>query len=300
MNTRRVIGCAVRTLFCAFVALPCVTGESVRAQEQTGAHASTATAAETAAQEAADGDNSAAAAPAPGGCDLEPGPVRTVARVLDAETVQLDDGSEVRIIGALGPRARDAVANPGEWPAEQEAIAALTDLVLGHSVKLAYGGRRTDRYGRHLAQLFVEKDGESQWVQGEMLAKGQARFYGLLDNFSCAQELLAHEAQARAQRIGIWSVALYRPKQAALINVLMALRSSFQIVEGRIANVSRTKSAVYLNFGQDWKTDFTIKVAKSTPWVPTPLGRQAWKTCKANRSQCGAGSSAATVRSWNS
>ena len=257
MHTRRFKVCKVRALICAAVALTSA-GHIAIAQDQIAAAPSATDAAEPEAPA-----SDAPGTPSPGGCELEPGPVRTVARVLDAETVQLDDGSEVRIIGALGPRARDAVATPGEWPPEQDAIAALTDLVLGHSVKLAYGGRRTDRYGRHLAQLFVEKDGESQWVQGWMLAQGHARFYGLFDNFSCATELRAHEAQAREQRAGVWSVALYRSKPAARIDVLTALRSSYQIVEGRIANVSRTKSAVYLNFGQDWKTDFTIKIAKN-------------------------------------
>lgn len=273
MHTRRAKSCELRPFFCAafcaLIALASVTGQNAVAQDLTAAQPS-AVLAETTPPALADPDAVAAepadasATPPSGDCELQPGPVRTVARVLDAETVQLDDGREVRIIGALAPRARDAVANPGEWPAEQEAIAALTELVLGHSVKLAYGGGRRDRYGRHLAQLFVEKDGESQWVQGWMLANGHARFYGLFDNFSCAQELRAQEAQARTQRIGIWSVALYRPKPAANAQISMALRSSYQIVEGRIANVSRTKSAVYLNFGQDWKTDFTIKVAKST------------------------------------
>src|SRR5688500_18451436 len=38
-------------------------------------------------------------------CELEAGPRRTVARVVDGETLALDDGSEVRLVGALAPRA---------------------------------------------------------------------------------------------------------------------------------------------------------------------------------------------------
>ena len=204
-------------------------------------------------------------------CTLEPGLVKTVARVVDAETVQLDDGSEVRLIGALAPRARDANAAPGSWPAEQDAIAALSELVLGRSVKLAFGGRHTDRYGRHVAQLFVERDGNSQWVQGALLANGHARVYGLPENFACGRELLAHERIARENRLGIWRVALYRPKPSALAGQLMGLRSSFQIVDGRVASVSRTKSAVYLNFGSDWKSDFTIRIGK-----PALSGNTEW------------------------
>ncbi len=46
-------------------------------------------------------------------CTLEPGPVRTVTRIVDGETLVLDDGKVVRLIGALAPRARDAGAAPG-------------------------------------------------------------------------------------------------------------------------------------------------------------------------------------------
>ena len=67
--------------------------------------------------------------------------MRTVARVLDGETLTLDDGSVVRLIGALAPRARDAGDAPGAWPPESEAVKALSDLVLGKKVKLAFGGR---------------------------------------------------------------------------------------------------------------------------------------------------------------
>lgn len=196
-------------------------------------------------------------------CTLEPGPIHTVTRVLDGETVALDDGSEVRLIGALAPRARDGDAAEGTWPPENEAIAALKALVLGHTVKLTYGGQRSDRYGRSVAHLFADKDGESVWVQGELLKMGHARAYGLFDNFACAHELLEHEMLARNAHLGLWGLSLYRPKPAAQPRLLMHVRSQFHIVAGRVRNVSRTKTAVYLNFGDDWKTDFTARIGKS-------------------------------------
>ena len=117
-------------------------------------------------------------------CALSPGPVGTVARVLDAETLVLDDGSAVRLIGALAPRARDAGAAAGAWPPETEAIKFLSDLVLGKRVKLAFGGRRKDRYGRFLAQVFLDDGGKTEWVQGALLTQGHARMYGLPDRYS--------------------------------------------------------------------------------------------------------------------
>ena len=61
-------------------------------------------------------------------------------RVLDAETVLLDDHQEVRLVGALAPRSPDL--NPGAqpWRPEEDATAALRALVLGRSVSLAHVG----------------------------------------------------------------------------------------------------------------------------------------------------------------
>ena len=200
--------------------------------------------------------------PAPMTCTLEPGAIHTVARIIDAETVVLDDGSEVRLIGALAPRATDSAAATGAWPAENNAIRALTDLVLGHTVKLAYGGRHADRYGRHLAHLFLNDNGKETWVQGEMLSAGAARAYGLPGSFACGAELLASENLARTTRRGLWDIAIYQPKPSHLTALLLSRRSRFEIVEGIVSSISRTKSGLYLNFSSDWKADFTARVSK--------------------------------------
>jgi micrococcal nuclease len=202
------------------------------------------------------------AAAAPESCNLEAGDIRTVARIVDGETLSLDDGSEVRLIGALAPRASDAGAQHGAWPDEQAAIQALTTLTLGHTVKLAYGGRHRDRYGRHLAHLFVIDAAQEKWVQGEMLSAGVARSYGLPGSFVCTTELRANERAAKIARLGIWNTAFYHAKPAQLTALLLSRRSQFEIVEGTVSAVSRTKSGVYLNFGADAKTDFTVRIGK--------------------------------------
>ncbi|HEY8194083.1 MAG TPA: thermonuclease family protein [Hyphomicrobium sp.] len=196
-------------------------------------------------------------------CTLEPGPVGTVARVLDGETLVLDDGRAVRLIGALAPRARDAGATAGAWPPGIEASKALSDLVLGKKVKLAFGGRHTDRYGRFLAQVFLEDGRGEEWVQGALLAGGHARAYGLPESFVCARELLAHEVEARRRHLGIWSNGVYRPMPANRPSVLMKQREKYERVIGSVASVGRTKGATYLNFGTDWHSDFTVRIGKN-------------------------------------
>ena len=91
-------------------------------------------------------------------------------RIADAETIVMDDGAEVRLIGALAPRS----TSPGaaEWPPERAAREALERLLLGRNVELKFGGRRSDRYGRLLAQVFVSDGPDKVWVQGRLLEQG--------------------------------------------------------------------------------------------------------------------------------
>lgn len=186
---------------------------------------------------------------------LQAGSTRAVARVVDSETVLLDDGREVRLIGALAPRSPNLRAGSRPWPPECAAITVLNDVVLGRSVELAFSGRRSDRHGRLLAHLFVERDGELVWVQGTLLSSGHARAYGLPGNLACMRELLAHESVARAADAGLLSNAAYATRPAIRSRALLRLRNSYQLVEGRVVNVVTTKAWTYLDFDRDWRTD---------------------------------------------
>ncbi len=201
-------------------------------------------------------------AASPASCTLESGPIRTVTRVVDGETIVLDDGKVVRLIGALAPRARDADAAAGAWPPELDTVKALSDLTLAKRVKLAFSERKLDRYGRALAQVFVVERGREDWVQGALLAGGHARAYGVPESFGCARELSAHEAQARNRRLGLWSNGVYRSLPADHPGEIMKQRGKYVRVTGTIISVGRTKSATYLNFSNDWRTDFTARIDK--------------------------------------
>jgi endonuclease YncB( thermonuclease family) len=186
----------------------------------------------------------------PTGCaGLEPGPKRTVARVIDGETLALDDGTEVRLIGALAPRAGDAGAEPGRWPPEVAAIAELEAIALARSVELAFGGERTDRYGRALAHVTWREGEHRRWLQGHMLEQGLARAYVQAGNRACATELIASEAIARGAVRGLWAEAAYAVRPAGAPLVLLGRRSSFEIVEGHIERVGQGRNAIYLDFG---------------------------------------------------
>ena len=188
--------------------------------------------------------------------ELRPEAWSQAVTVVDGDTLLLEDGSEVRLVGIQAPKL--PLGRPGftAWPLAEAAKAALTELAQGRRLGLAFTGRRLDRHGRQLAHLVRSED--SLWIQGELLRRGLARVYSFADNRVLIPEMLALEREARAAGLGIWAEAFY------------ALRSpddagrhigSFQVVEGRVLDAARVRGRVYLNFGADWKTDFTVSVS---------------------------------------
>ncbi len=191
---------------------------------------------------------------------LEPGPQRTVARIIDGETVALDDGRGLRLIGALAPRALDAGAESGAWPLEAAASEALGAFVLGKSITLGFVGERVDRYGRLQAQAYVIDGLHEHWVQGHMLEQGLARAYEQAGNRACGSELLAAEGNAREARTGVWAEAAYAVRAADDPAELLRYHARFQVVEGRIVRVAQVRGFVYLNFGSFRRRAFFVSL----------------------------------------
>ena len=191
----------------------------------------------------------------PDAAALDRGETGVVIEVVDGDTLLLDSGLEVRLIGLQAPKL--PLGRPGfpTWPLAPEAKAALATLAGGRTVVLAYGGLRRDRYGRALAQVY-RADG--LWLQGAMIEDGHARVYSFADNRACARGLLALEAQARAERRGIWRLDAYRLRDAESLGADI---DTYQIVEAPVLQAADVRGRVFLNFGPDRTTDFTATVA---------------------------------------
>ena len=132
-------------------------------------------------------------------------------------------------------------------------------LVAGQAVML--NGSEADRFGRVVAQVFLPARPE-RWVQGELLASGDARVAAHAGDRACAAELLRREGAARTARRGLWA----DPSQAALRAddpaAVAAERGRFAIVEGKVLSVRESGGTIYVNFGRRWSEDFTVTIAK--------------------------------------
>lgn len=190
---------------------------------------------------------------------LEPEESATAVAIVDGDTLVLDDGREVRLVGLQAPKLPLGRPNFEAWPLAEEAKEALARLALDQHLRLAYGGRRIDRHGRALAHLYRD---DGSWVQGRLLEQGMARVYGFADNRALLAEMLALERAARAAGRGIWGHPYYAVRQVDRQGLVPREDlGSFQVIEGRVHAVALVKGRAYLNFAADWRRDFTISLA---------------------------------------
>lgn len=189
---------------------------------------------------------------------LEPGGV--VTSVTDGDTVILDDGRVVRMIGTQAPKLPLDRPDFPTWPLAPEAKATLEALALDKPVRLGFGGETMDRYGRVLAHVFVSTPEGDVWAQQFMVAQGLARVYSFPDNRACLDLLFAAEGRARLGGLGIWSDPYYSTRAADAPGDLLARAGQYELVEGRILLAEKSGGRVYLNFGRFWKEDFTAVI----------------------------------------
>ena len=134
-----------------------------------------------------------------------------------------------------------------------ESRAAVTALVKSTPLTLRSLPPKIDRHGRLRAQAFVG----DQWIQAFLLSRGLARASIAPDRTDCASELFAAEAQGRIAKRGLWAAPAYAVRDP--LNVRRDI-GTFQVVEGKVLNASVKNGRAYLNFGADWRRDFTATV----------------------------------------
>lgn len=125
-----------------------------------------------------------------------------IQRVVDGDTVVLQDGQRVRLIGVDTPETKHP-ARPVE-PFGPEASAFTKRAVEGRVVQLKFDREKIDRYQRVLAYVYV-----GDWcLNEELIRAGYSRCITKypFDRSMKARFRLA-EQEARQQQRGIWSMS---------------------------------------------------------------------------------------------
>jgi endonuclease YncB( thermonuclease family) len=187
-------------------------------------------------------------------CPTTPGPTGKVVTVLDGSTLRLDSGLTVRLAGIDAPRRQPGGAAPAS---AETARAALELLAGGQRLTLKFPGPERDRHARAVA--FAEAGGGLR-LEEALLRDGLARVLAGSLSEGCLRPLLAIEKAARRADSGLWKDRAFAVRNANDPS-LATQKGLYVLVEGRVASVGRGTRMVFLNFGPDWRRDFTAMVA---------------------------------------
>lgn len=135
-----------------------------------------------------------------------------VRRVPDGDTLVLENGQKVRLIGVDTPEMSDTSRNR-DTARRNKLDATIVDgyaqlakdfareLVEGKQVRLEYDWQREDKYGRVLAYVYRQEDG--LFVNAEIIRQG----YGVpivYFPFRYKKDFELMRDQARTQKRGFW------------------------------------------------------------------------------------------------
>ena len=187
-----------------------------------------------------------------------PMPLQSVrlAKVLDGDTITLDDGRHVRLIGVNTPE-RAHYGRREETGAGDATRFAQRFLGQG-PLRIGIGQDPQDHYKRTLAHVF-RADGRS--LEEALLDAGLALQIVFPPNLSLAACFHAAEERARAARRGLWSEAALR------VSGLREGEQGFRLLQGRVTRVARARSSWWIEL----EGRVSLRVDRSE-WKHFPAG----------------------------
>lgn len=126
--------------------------------------------------------------------------ISRVARVIDGDTILLENGEKVRLIGVDTPEKLHP-SKPVQYYAE-EASAFTKRMAEGKKVKLEFDWQKRDKYNRLLAYVYV-LDGNI-FLNAEIVREGYGFAYTRFP-FKYLDEFREYEKRAREGQEGLWN-----------------------------------------------------------------------------------------------
>jgi micrococcal nuclease len=154
-----------------------------------------------------------------------------VEHIYDGDTLRLNDGRRVRVLGINAPETGDKkrVAQPLATAAKQ---AAEQFFKADKEVRLQFDQERHDKYGRILAHIY---DSNGRSLAAHLLQQGLAFHVVVPPNTSAANCLREQEQKARKLGLGIWGDSSWRSRNASSLRLA---DTGYQRVKGKVVKIT--------------------------------------------------------------
>jgi micrococcal nuclease len=123
--------------------------------------------------------------------------LHTVEKVFDGDTIELNDGKKIRLIGVDAPEVESPYRK--KEPFGYESKAYLSALILHKKVTIVVGDPPKDRYGRTLAYVYLG----DVLVNGRIIRDGWASSYRMFHHPN-RDLFFVYEREARSRGVGMW------------------------------------------------------------------------------------------------
>jgi len=124
---------------------------------------------------------------------------------VDGDTAKFKLNEEIITVRFLGIDTPETVhPSLGEQPYGKEASDYTKEkLQNANKIELEYDSNssKTDKYGRHLAWIWID----DSLLQEELISNGLAKTYMLQDNYTYAWILQEKQEKAKEEKVGMWS-----------------------------------------------------------------------------------------------
>ncbi len=153
---------------------------------------------------------------------------------LGLEWVEPEPGQEIRLLGIY----------PSTFPEDFENFRILSPTE-----------NPMTRHGALLSHVMFE---DGSWLQGKLVEEGKAIVMPVYElNWGRLYTLKNFEVGARMKRRGLWAknpvVCAWGAKSAF---------DTFSIIQGKMTEAANVRGTIYLNFGADYRDDFTVKITR--------------------------------------
>ena len=156
-----------------------------------------------------------------------------VIRVTDGDTITLEGGKRVRLLGINAPEidSRNRTGEPGGIQAKNW----LRDKLQERRVYLEYDQQKQDHYQRELAHLHLSS---GEHINLSLVANGLATVAIIPPNIRHADAMIRAQQQAERQQLGIWAMPHYAPYPLAKLTVKPA---GWQRYHAKVSKVQRNR-----------------------------------------------------------
>lgn len=204
-----------------------------------------------------------------------------VAAIIDGLHLTLDDGRVIELSDIIHPESAPEIALQAKQTLEKFFIGK--DILFFQTPDKDKG--RVNRMGHHLGHVVLRDKETSLWAQDLLLRNGLA--LTLPGEDAPVMRLFEAEDSARNDEIGLWAEEL-RPLFLRTPENAAESMGTFAIVTGTPQAVASVKNNTYLNYGKNWRKDFTVMVSSQMrkqisrdgidlkSWVKNPVEVRGW------------------------